>query len=281
MSITNWIFNNIVKRISGSSVFNGAPTLNDSAPLMPNWMYNANMGIPRGLNVIELRKYAKSCWVQMAVTTILKQVLTTDYGFEPIDPNEKIEEHQAEVDEIKNLLEHPNANGDSFRSLWWGFLKDVLEIDAGIIYKSRIGNKLKELYTFDSSSFLIQTDQHGLLDKYYQYSFRSPMSKPLPFEKENIVYGIFNKSNELYPYGFSPLETIQQEVELMIQSTKYNKEFFKNDATPSGMVIVPMEEALNSLFASLLFFSCLFSMSFLTFFILTQPSSFLFFSKAL
>ena len=140
------------------------------------------------------------------------------------------------------FLDKPNNNGGSFRTVFWPFMKDVLEIDQGVMFKSKVDGKLTELYTYDGSSFLISITPHGILKKYYQYSFRFPVSKPLEFELDEIIFGVFNKVTEFTPYGFSSLQSVQQEVELMIQATRWNKEFFQNNARPDLMITVPMKE---------------------------------------
>ena len=50
------------------------------------------------------------------------------------------------------------------------------------------------------------------------------------------------RSADNFPYGWSPLQSIQQEVEIMIQSTRWNKEFYHNNAVPDGLVSLPMEQ---------------------------------------
>jgi len=80
------------------------------------------------------------------------------------------------------------------------------------------------------------------VEKFWQYSFRAPSNAPLPIEKEDLIYGKMNYNSELEPYGWSPLMSIQQEVELMIQSTRWNKEMYRNNTIPAGLVQVQMDE---------------------------------------
>ena len=227
-------------------IFNaGEQAVTPTLPFIPNWFWTAQLGMPRRTNILEIRQYAKSGWVQMVTSSILKQASTTEWDIITKDDEMDAKDFSEEIEKIKTFLKQPNRNGDTFWDVWGPALLDVLEIDAGVVFKGRnLAGELKELFVYDGSRFLINIDQHGIINEemgYFQYSFMFPTSKPRPFRKDEIVYLQMKKSTEFYPYGFSPLQGIQQEVELLIQSTRWNKEFFKNNAMPDGMVTVPME----------------------------------------
>lgn len=227
----------------------------DNLPFLPNWFWTAKLGMPRQLNVFEIRQYAKSGWVQMVVNTITRQIMLTEWDIVTKDEDGDVDNWAKDVEKIKTLLEQPNRNGDTFWDVWIPFLRDVLEIDAGVVFKGRnLSGELVELYSYDGSRFLINLNEYGIINEdegYFQYSYRMPAQRPKPFRKDEIIYGRMNTNNELRPYGFSPLQSVVQEVELMIQSTRYNKEFFKNNAIPDGIVSVPMElEQLSQFKAS-------------------------------
>ena len=238
----------------------GGGELSDTSkmPFLANWMFAAKLGMPRQLNLVELRQYAKSAWVQMVCNAICKQIMTTDWDV-VVDDEEDLNPKRFDklINDAKTFLQQPNRNGDTFWDVWIPFLRDVLEIDAGVIYKGRnTGGKLVELFPYDGGRFLINVNEHGIIGEdsngeempgYYQYSFRQPMSAPVPFMKNELIYRKMNINTEVYPYGFSPLQGVQQEVELMIQSTRFNKERFSNSAVPDGIVSVPMDrEQMNS-----------------------------------
>ena len=233
-------------------VFNASETTpSEDLPFLYNWFWTAKLGIPRRINIVEIRKYAKSCWVQMVTNAICKQIMTTKWDVVPEDEEDKTD-YEEQINKVTTLLNQPNRNGDSFWDVWIPFLRDVLEIDAGVVYKGKnVAGELVELFAYDGSKFLINLDEHGIINEdegYFQYSFRFPKSQPNPFRKDEIIYGRLNTNTEYYPYGFSPLQSIQQEVEVMIQSTRYNKEFFKNNAIPDAIVSVPMERNQMELF---------------------------------
>lgn len=240
MGFTDWF--NEKKSLLAKKVglFAGDVTPNESMPTLPNWFFSATLGMPRGINFVELRQYAKSCWVQMVINAICKQIMTTNWNIVNTNEEEK-KDRIIEIELVKDKLLNPNRNGDTFWDIWIPFLRDILELDAGIVFKGKRGKKLVELFPYDSSRFLLKITPEGIIEGYYQYSFMHPRATPKFFEKDEILYGKINSCTETFPYGFSPLQSIQQEVELMIQSTRYNKEFFKNNAIPDGIISVPMD----------------------------------------
>jgi len=214
----------------------------EDMPILPSWFWTTKLGKPRGINVMELRQYAKSCWVQMVVSTILKQIMTIEWNI-VVNDDEDETDYSEDIDKIKTLLNQPNVNGDDFWDVFGPYIRDVLELDSGTIFKGRNSSgELVQLFTYDGSKFLFDVDKYGIINGYWQYSFLHPDGAPKYFEKNEIIYGQINRLNENFPYGWSPLQSIQQEVEVLIQSTRYNKEFFKNNAVPDGIVTVPMED---------------------------------------
>jgi HK97 family phage portal protein len=237
------LFKRAKTRLKEVRLFNAGNTaVTEELPFYADWFYNAKFGIPRRVNLVEVRQYAKSPWVQMVVNAILKQVMTTKWDVVSSDEEDETD-YSSDVEKTKTFLNYPNRNGDDFWGVWVPFLRDVLEIDSGTVFKGRnAGGELVELFAYDGGRFLISVDEHGILENYWQYSFRYPSNAPLLVEKEDLVYGKVNVNSEMQPYGWSPLQSILQEVELLIQSTRWNKEFYRNSAVPDGLINVEMEK---------------------------------------
>jgi len=217
-------------------------TPDNKLPAIP-WLYHSEYGVPIRADVLTLRALAKSSWVQMVENTISKQVLQTEWTITVADETEDLEQYQADIDRITTFLNYPNRNNQTFAEVWSMFLRDVLEIDRGIIVKGYAPNgELAELFPADGSRFLTKLDKYGIIEGYYQYSFYSPQGKPIFFEKNEVVSGTLNISTERFPYGFSPLQSVQQEVELLINSTRYNKDFYKNNAIPDAIGVFDTDE---------------------------------------
>lgn len=234
----------------------------DTLPFLPSWFQSAQLGMPRQINISELRMFAKSSWFQMVSNAILKQIMITDWRMVVREDNNSVDiidpKHEEMMKEVKKLLMKPNRNGDAFWDIWIPFLRDVMEIDAGVVFKGKnIAGKLSELFAYDGGKFLININEHGIIGRdsenvegpgYYQYSFRAPNSAPVPFEKDDIVYGRINTSTENYPYGFAPLQSIQQILQIMIESDRQNKEFFENNSIPDGLININMEREQLKMF---------------------------------
>ena len=214
----------------------------NNMPYLTNWMYATKLGKPRGINIPEIRQYAKCAWVQMVTKAIIKQIKSTDWKIVPID-EESDEQLTDQIDYATNFLNFPNANKQTFGDLWGAYLHDVLEIDAGIIWKGKDSkSRLSELYCYDAASFLVDLDEHGRISGYYQYSFRAPNATPLKYSTDELIYGVMSTNTEFFPYGWSPLMSVLQEAELLINGTRWNKEFFLNNAIPDGAFMVKMDK---------------------------------------
>lgn len=217
----------------------------DKLPVYPIWYYSPIRGIPRNIDVSTLREFAKSVWVQMVTNTIKKVIAQTEWDIvleEPEEQDEPEEDENAykqEINYVKQFLMHPNRIDDStFQDIIDPMIGDVLEMDAGVWYLNKKEGKLLEIIPYDASTFLKEQDLHGFITKWWQFSFRNPAASPKGFDKENICY--FQMNNKTYnPYGFSPLQAVQQVVELLDQSTRYNKDFFLNNAIPSIIMSLP------------------------------------------
>jgi len=236
-----------------------------------NWYSNPLIGIPRDVNVSVLREFAKSIWVRMCVDTIIEEV--TGLEWDVVPATEKYDENKLR--EVKEFFQYPNKDED-FKIFLKKLLKDILEIDAGVIvktfndtgkyetkkysYKSYDYEKQKEriyqieaeeisddaelleMYVVDGGSFLIQKDIYGRLleDKptYFQYSFLNPSGAPLPFWKREIVYFQMNPRTDSV-YGFSPIQGIMNILESLMNATRFNKKIFEEYAFPSGVINLP------------------------------------------
>jgi len=227
-----------VEKQAGRS-FTGLSTAPDeNRPIVPRWFHSALLGQPRdqGFNIFNLRKYGKSPWVQMVINSVKKQIQSTEWKIINTDPEDDTD-YESMIKEAVDLLEDPNENDETFDDLWAQYLNDLLLYDAGVMWKGfGKDNKLEKLQVYDGPRFLIEMNENGVITGYYQYSFKSPTSAPRRFETDEIIYGAISRQPEWYPYGLSPLQTIQQEVEVLIQSTRYNKDFFKNNMVPDSLI---------------------------------------------
>lgn len=234
-------------------------------PVFPEWFFAARLGQPRQSNLMEIRTFARSPWVQMALNTIKKEVKQVPYEIITVDEDEDIENYQEQADKLDDWLNHINSNNETIYDLMDAAITDIGEIDAGIwskVYSVNsysmqnvdvvdtqgkvTGNEpritlndfkqreLLELWYADGASFLYDIDIFRRIRGYYQYSFKHPRAAPIFFYPDEITYFVMNRRSYTL-YGFSPTQAAQQEIELMMQSSRYNKDFFLKNMMPDGI----------------------------------------------
>ena len=209
-------------------------------PVYPVWFFAPERGIPRRIDIRELRQFSRSAWVQMVKNAIKKAVLQTDWDIVVKEDVEEDEErYKEEILFVKHFFEHPNREPQQdFDHLISQILDDILDVDAGVIYfNGPVDGNLKEMIAYDGSSFFKELSVSGFTKNWWQYSFRHPMNSPIKFEPEEILDFQMNKRTH-DPYGFSPLQSVQQVVQVLDQATRYNKDFFENNAIPSLLISI-------------------------------------------
>jgi hypothetical protein len=204
----------------------------------------------------------------MVISTFKKQIYTTDWEIVNTDPDDE-QEYEEEKKQVRDFYQKINKNNDTVEDINSEVITDIAEIDAGVwnlvytndsyimgelpIYNAwgkvielepglvlkELGKReLSQVKGVDGSTMLKQVDIHKTLRNYWQYSFKHPRQNPTRFESEEIIYLMMN--NKSYSvYGFSPMQSIQQCVELLVQGTRYNKDLYKNNAIPDLLVSLP------------------------------------------
>lgn len=123
----------------------GMPWLSSDArkAVMTEWFWQPIRGQPRRVDTNELRKYSNTIWVQSIVMTILNQISSIPWDIVPKEGKEyaNVEE---QIKTVKDFLNKPNKNDECLNDLIRAMLKDVLEIDAGVLVK---------VFTVDSYDF--------------------------------------------------------------------------------------------------------------------------------
>ena len=233
-----------------------------------NWFFSAKLGQPRGVDTRKIRKLSQSSWVQMVLNTFKKQIYTTEWEIVKIDKEDETD-YPEDVKKIEDFLKNVNLDNYSIDDLNSEVVTDVGEIDAGVwnlVYSAdsyvegqipvydqwgRINStepglvlkplgqrQLVQVKATDGSTMLKQIDIYKNLLNYWQYSFKHPRQNPTRFEKDEIVYMMMNK-RPYSVYGFSPVQSVQQAVEVLIQGTRYNKDLYTNNAIPDLLVGLP------------------------------------------
>lgn len=201
----------------------------------------------------ELRQFSQTFWVSSCVKTIMDEISSLDWDVVAKDGYE-YEWVQEYIAEIKNFLMHPNKNNESFNVIMRAWIKDVLEIDAGVIVKvfdvnsydfmqiepksgapmlKPLGQrKMTELYVRDGASFLKEIDKFGFNKGYWQYSYQIP-AHPMWFNRDEIVYCV-EHPRSMSTYGYARTQAILDIIKSLHYSTLYNKRFFEESPIPDG-----------------------------------------------
>ena len=236
--------------------------------IYPQWFFSARLGQPRGVDTQKLRNFAQSAWVQMVLNTFKKQIYSMEWEIVNADEKDKTD-NSEKIKRVTEFFNNINVNNDSINNIDSEIITDVAEIDAGcynyvytansydigeipiydmvgrivggepgLVLKPFGKRELVQIKTADSATFLKQVDLHKNLIKYYQYSFKHPRLNPTPFEKAEISYVMMNRRSYSV-YGFSPIQSLQQVLELLIQGTRYNKDVYTNNAIPDILATLP------------------------------------------
>ena len=245
--------------------------------ILTQWFFSAPFGQPRGLNYNTLRLLAESNWVSTAVDVRVDSIATLDYG---IKPKDKKKVNPSVIADAKDYFEGPmNTNQESFDMILSQFVRDIVELDAGVLVKTFEGGSidagqimntavpeafkkqwggiehinrpvpypatgagkdsahLVEVFARDGASFLKDTDQHGLVHGFWQYAYKFPHGKPIPFSPREIIYAMLHPLSYTC-YGKCPLQTIQDVLDTLVNSVLHNKQFFSRNMVPPGLISV-------------------------------------------
>ena len=237
-------------------------------PVYPGWFYTAPFGQPRNINFNEIRSFSKSSWVQMVKNTIKKEVSIIPYDIISIDEEDETD-YTEQIKLIKDKLNSINSDNEDIYDIILPIIDDVCDIDAGVWVKAYttdsytigqipvydgLGNtigertglilkplgqrRLDQVRIGDGATFMRQVDIYRRTLTWYQYSFKNPANNPVAFVPDEVIYFMMNKNTQSV-YGFSPVQGIQQVLELLIQATRWNKDYFKNNAIPDGIIGLP------------------------------------------
>ena len=210
-----------------------------------------------GVDTNELRQFSQTFWVNSCVTTLLDEITSLDWDVTPLDDQPYAGKKDA-IEKAKKFLSYPNKNRESWTTIQRAVLKDILELDAGIIVKvytrdsydweniepksgapmlkPRGERQLTELYARDGASFLMEADKFGYVAGYWQYSYQIP-AHPIWFDRDEICY-IKRNQRSMSVYGYAPTQAILDLVKSLYYSTIYNKKFFEETAIPDGVLSV-------------------------------------------
>lgn len=238
----------------------------------PNFLYKPPFGYPRGENLYMARILAKNPYIYGIIKGLCDEVSSTNFDIVYKKEREPTPAMDKKREEIKAFFDNPNGNNESFQQILRAVVKDIYEVDSGVIIKTyNKNNRMVELYARGGDSFLKNCDIYGSFrdrddivppidSDLFQTSQTSPIPEsilksygsmyntkaayfqygstglalPIPFGKREVVYIMQNKRSESI-YGMSPVLLLQEIIMSLVYGASYNLDFYTSDI-PDGML---------------------------------------------
>lgn len=213
--------------------------------VIPNWLFKPPFGIPTYKDVPEIRRMAKTPYIAMIINTIVDEITSIDWdvvaGEDEVIPDEILKK-------TKDWIYNPNRNEESIRDIMRMWIRDLLELDAGVIVKVYdMKGDMKEIYARDGATFLKDPDVYGVLPPprenkteqdatkfaYWQYGW-STNARPIGFYRDEIVYLIRNQRTDSQ-YGLSPVEACLDIVQMLLYGLDMNLAYYNDNYVPKGV----------------------------------------------
>ena len=132
---------------------------------IPQFFYKPPFGYPRFVDLPLIRRLAGSPFPEMCISAIIDNVSAIPWDIVPLDETiEVTPEKEKEKEQIKNFFINPNTNKDSWDKITRLVVRDILEIDSGVLNK--IFNRMEEMVEIvarDGATFTKNPDLHGFI----------------------------------------------------------------------------------------------------------------------
>ncbi|MFW6130353.1 MAG: phage portal protein, partial [Atribacterota bacterium] len=281
MQEKKWSFSNLFKRQEKAVPKVGRVTNETregiSKSYIPDFLYKPPFGYPRYSDLGNVRRLASSPFVDMCITTVVDEISAVPYDIVPEDEEDEISsQKEREIQQVENFFYNPNTNKENFEIITKKLVRDILEVDAGVLEK--IFNRKKEMVEIiarDGATFTKNPDIHGMftnreefiLEDYIAYEdelkkqgFTTPSTESNWITAQDarnkasyFQYGWvtgarpipFGKREivwfERNPrtdtlYGRSPVEVLEETIQTLIYSIEHNLEYFSDNSIPKGII---------------------------------------------
>jgi HK97 family phage portal protein len=186
--------------------------------------------------------------VRICINFIKHAVVKTKYIIRPKN-KEGEGKYGKEIEYIEKLLQYPNDNDDTARTLLSQILEDILVLDMGVMEKVRnTDGYVIELHSVDGSTIRPNLDEYGLFGDmaYYQYLDMGASKPTAEFSKDDLLVFQVNPqvANGYRGYGLSPVEAVIHTVTTQLLAMQYNATYFDETRLPAylaNLKNVPVE----------------------------------------
>ncbi len=131
---------------------------------IPKFMYKPPFGYPRFVDIPNIRRLAASPYVDMCITAIIDEACAVPWDIAIKEGKEDSKDAQTHVDHVKAFYDNPNTNKESFEEIRRKYLRDILEIDSGVLNKLfNMKEEMVEMVARDGATFTKNPDIYGMI----------------------------------------------------------------------------------------------------------------------
>ena len=239
---------------------------------IPKFLYKPPFGYPRYVDLVTIRRLAAMPYVEMCISTVVDNVCAVPWDIVPKEGKEDSPTFEKHKEEVLNFYHNPNTNKESFEELRRKYVRDILEVDAGVLCKVfNQAGLMVEMVARDGATFTKNPDIYGMftdredliLDAailppnkeasamsiepgfisaadarekaaYFQYGWISG-ARPVPFGRKEIVWFERNpRTDDIY--GRSPIQNLAETIQTLIYAIEHNLEYFNDNEIPKGVL---------------------------------------------
>lgn len=244
---------------------------------IPKFIYKPPFGYPRFVDLPTIRRLAAMPYVEMCISTSIDELCAVEWGIVPKEESEEISSKtQSHIDEVKAFFENPNTNKESFEEIRKKYLRDIFEIDAGVINKMfNVAGQMVEMVARDGATFTKNPDIYGmmtdredlLLDEAGNPQVNIAMNNKeaklmepgwitAADAREKAAYFQYGWISGARPvpfgkkeiiwmernprtdsiYGRSPVEILADTIQTLIYAIEHDLEYFNDNSIPKGII---------------------------------------------
>ncbi len=237
---------------------------------IPKFLYKPPFGYPRFVDLPNIRRMAAMPYVEMCITTIVDEASSVPWVIAVKEGIEPTKVHEEQIKHVKSFYDNPNTNKESFDEIRRKYIRDILEVDSGVLIKMfNMKREMVEIMARDGSTFTKNPDIFGrIVDRddliidpniattnkemtlmepgwitaadarekaaYFQYGWITG-ARPVPFGKKEIVWFERNPRTDSI-YGRSPVEVLMNTIQTLIYAIEHNLEYFSDNSIPKGII---------------------------------------------
>jgi SPP1 gp7 family putative phage head morphogenesis protein len=242
-----------------------------SKAYIPKFLYKPPFGYPRFVDLPNVRRLASTPYVDMCITAIVDEMCSIPWDIVAEDAKgDPIEGHDSEIEHVMTFFQNPNTNKESFTEIRRKYLRDILEVDAGVINKVfNAQEEMVEIVARDGATFTKNPDIYGMFTDrddfifdaqiinkpkefvamepgyittedarekaaYFQYGWITG-ARPVPFGKRELVWMERHPRTDSI-YGRSPVEILADTIQTLIYAIESDLEYFNDNSIPKGVL---------------------------------------------